>query len=118
MGPHAQDADDAFLFEDLVDKPVLNVDPAGIHTCEAPDEALVAGRRRKRILSQNLDEALSFRRESAGGELLRILRGLLGENDPPHRYHSTSSRASSRSSRAASFRLSVIPGIPCRYKVS
>ena len=36
----------------------------------------LAGMYSRRINIQHLDEALSFRLESAGGELLRILRGL------------------------------------------
>ena len=66
MGPHAQDADDAFLFEHLIDEPVLNTNSARVHPRKVAHEALVARKRRERILCQDLAEALSFRLEAAG----------------------------------------------------
>ena len=115
VGPHSKDAHSALL---LVDESVLDVDPAGAHPGQVPDEALVAGRSGERVFLEQVDERLGFRLEPARGELLRVLRGLLRENDAPHGYHCTSTTASSRSSRAAAFKLSAIPGTPCRYRVS
>ena len=44
VGPHANDLDRMLLVEHLIDKPMLDVDAAGVSTGEIPDE-LFEGRR-------------------------------------------------------------------------
>ena len=65
VSPHSKDAHSALLLEDLVDESVLDVDPAGAHPGQVPDEALVAGRSGERVFLEQVDERLGFRLEPA-----------------------------------------------------
>jgi len=52
MGPHAEYLHDAFVFQNLIDKPVLNIDAAGICAFQIPQEFLERRWLLKRVSSE------------------------------------------------------------------
>jgi hypothetical protein len=61
MRPHPKDLDDAFLFQDLIDQAVLNVNAAGVCAAQIPDEFLEWRRPAERIFGENAEELFRFR---------------------------------------------------------
>lgn len=113
MRPHAQDADDFFLFEDFVDEPVLDVDPARVFPGEVADEPFVRRRRLERIFLQRFDELRGYPLEVGCREFPGVFYGLLGIDNRPG--HQSSSRALSSSGSSLAARMdSLIPGMEQR----
>jgi hypothetical protein len=72
MRPHPKDLDDAFLFEDLIDQAVLNINAAGVCAAQIPEELLERRRSAKRIFGEDAQELFRFRAETRRGETARI----------------------------------------------
>ena len=53
MAPHAKHLDSTFVFDDLIDEPVLNIDPARVCPAHISDEFLNQRRPPKGIIGEN-----------------------------------------------------------------
>ena len=53
MSPHSNDLDSSYLFQDLVDETVLDIDSTRIGSGKVPDEPFKGWRGLKRILGQD-----------------------------------------------------------------
>lgn len=71
------------LVEHLIDKPMLDVDAAGVSTGEIPDELFEGRRAYPRIGAKNIEQLFRFVAKAAVGDLSGILLRLLREYDPP-----------------------------------
>lgn len=88
--PHADDLHRTFRIEDLVDESMLDVDAAGICTCEVADQFLEGGRALPRIPAQDVEQLFGFIPQTAPGDLPGVFLSLFCEADPPRRsgrYH-------------------------------
>lgn len=54
MRPHPQHLDDAFIWEHLADKAVLDVDAPRVRAGEVADELLEGRRRAKRVIGEEI----------------------------------------------------------------
>ncbi len=54
MGPQADDLDDFLLFKDLVDKPMVNVDPPRVCPLQIPNQLFIGRRILERIFLEDL----------------------------------------------------------------
>ena len=91
MPPETDDFDGPNVFQDLIDEPVLNVDPTGVRTGEVADEFFIRGRGLVGILTKHGKQGFGFETQPRRGELLGIFLGLACEDDPPG-YHANFSR--------------------------
>jgi hypothetical protein len=71
--PHPKDLYDPFLFDDLVNESVLQVDATRVCPLKITDQLLVPGRRAKGILTQEGDQALCLCFQAGANQLDRIL---------------------------------------------
>ena len=91
MRPEADDFDGPDVFQDLIDEPVLDVDPAGVRADEVADEFFVRGRGLEGILTKDGQQGFGFETQPRRGELLGVFLGLACEDDLPG-YHANFSR--------------------------
>src|SRR4051794_3696407 len=113
MSPHTEDLHRVFRFEDLVDEPLLNVNPSRVGTREVTHELFEWRWFLERVCFENVEECFGFRAKSRGSEFLSVLLCLLCENDGPVHQPGSSSqlgRGVSMPSRIDS----LIPGIERR----
>ena len=83
VGPHAEDLDGLDVVQHLIDKPVLDVDPAGTRPCQVAKESLVGRGSLIRVLRQNLEKALGGRFQAGAGQLLCIVSCLARVDESP-----------------------------------
>jgi hypothetical protein len=65
--PHSKDFDCLFLVEDLIDEAMLDVDAAGIGSCQIADKLLVGRRILVRIVGHYGEKPFSLPTKSARG---------------------------------------------------
>lgn len=68
VGPHAQDVHDVAIGEDLVDKPMLNVDASRVAVGRGTDELFVPWRCTERVLGEQVEEPLGPLLQARGCE--------------------------------------------------
>jgi len=117
MGPHSKHFHDSLLLQDLIDKPVLNVNSSGVGTGEISNQLFECRRCLKRIFPYQVQQSLSFGLEIALGELFRIFYSLLGIGKLP-RHQSSSVSKSSIGVSIPSRMDSRMPGTDNKYIVS
>lgn len=88
MRPQPDDLDDFDVRQDLINKPMLDVDPAGIGTGQVADELFEGRRILKGILAQNSQQGFRLGPEPRGREFLGVFLGLFGINQPPNHQRS------------------------------
>lgn len=115
--PHPEDFDDSFLIEDLVDKTVLNADPARIRPGEIANELLEGRWRLPRIPSEDVDQLFRSRTKARTGDPARVLLRLSCEDNGPA-YHPGWPEHSSAGVAIPSRIDSRIPGTDRRNSVS
>lgn len=121
MSPHANDLDRAFRVDDLIDEPVLDVDPTGIGALEVPDQLFKRRRALPRIPVENIEKPFGLVAKSATGDLMGVFLRLSGKDDLPWncRVYQPGFSDVLESGVRSPFRIdSRIPGIARRYKVS
>jgi hypothetical protein len=117
VGPHPQNLDHFVVFNHLVHEAVLDVDATRVGPREVAQQLLVAGRILKWVLPQNLQQGLCPRLQPDLGELLRVLLGMLREDQSPA-HQSKSSDISSWGVDIPSRMDSIIPGTMARCNIS
>lgn len=101
------------VLEDLVDEPVLDVDPARVRAAQVTDELLERRRRAERILFERAEKRLRFGSESGGRQELRVLLRSLRVDEPPAHQSSLSSSESTGVAMPSTIE-SRMPGIETR----
>ena len=91
MRPETNDFDGPNVFQDLIDEPVLDGDPAGVRTGEVADEFFIRGRGPVGILTKHGQQDFGFETQPRRGELPGVFLGLAREDDLPG-YHANFSR--------------------------
>ena len=90
MRPHSNDLHNPFIFENLVDQSMLDIDPARICPSQITNKFFVSGRSLEGIDFKNFEEFLGFGFQPGRREFLSILLSLSGVDKRP-RLHQTSS---------------------------
>lgn len=117
VSPEAEDFHHSEVVEDLVDQPVLDVDPARIGSRQVANQFLKGRRSLLRILCQSGKQEFRLRLETGSRQLFRILLRLPRKDDPPTHQRSSGAQASTGVVRP--FRIdSRIPGIESKWSVS
>ena len=117
MRPHAEDLDDPLLLQDLVDQPVLDIDPSRISTAQIAYQLLKRRRRLQRIFSQQIEEFLYPGTQTRSGDFPGILLRLASVDQFPT-HQSSSPAHSSTGVFIPSMMDSRIPGMESRWSVS
>ena len=113
MGPHANDFDDAFFFQDLIHEAMVDVDAAGICARQIADQLFKGRVSLKWVLFQHCKKLLRFFLQSGGGQLLGISLRLFGVDEAP--FHHLRFLAHFSTGVFSPFRMdSLMPGIESR----
>lgn len=91
VGPQTDHFDGPALFQDLVDEPVLDGDPARVGPGEIPDQLLVGRGDAEGIAPEQVKQDLSFGPQAGGGQFFRVSLGLARKDEAPC-YHRSVSR--------------------------
>jgi len=103
----------ALAIEDLVDEPMLNVDPSGVRTAQIAHQLLERRRSLIRVLFEYAEEGLGLGLQAGSSQMLGVLLGGLRVDEPPG--HQSSSLSSSSAGVAMPSRMdSRMPGIETR----
>ena len=115
--PEAEDFHHSEVVEDLVDQPVLDVDPARIGSRQVANQFLKRRRSLIWILCQSGKQEFRFRLKTGSRQLFRILLRLPRKDDPPTHQRSSGVQASTGVVRPLRID-SRIPGIESKWSVS
>ena len=117
VSPEAENLHHSEVVEDLVDQPVLDVDPARIGAGQVTNQFLKGRRSLIRILSQSGEQEFRLGLETGSRQLFRILLGLPCKDNPPTHQRSSGAQASTGVDRPLRID-SRIPGIESKWSVS
>ncbi len=117
MRPHSNDLYGVDVIQDLVDQPMLDIDPPRAGASEVSYQFLVCRRGSIGVFSENLEQSFRLGLKAGLGELPCIFLGLLGKHQSPAHHSSSASHCSTGVSSPLRMD-SRIPGRDARYRVS
>ena len=118
MGPHPKHLDGTFVFDDLIDEAVLNIDPARICPAKISDKSLKRRRPPKGIIGEDAEKLLRLWPETRRSQTTGVLLRRLCEDDLPGRHQPGSFSHRSIGVASPSAMDSRMPGTERRYRVS
>jgi len=118
MGPHAEHFNDAFVFHDLIDQTMLDINAAGVRAAQIAEKFLERRRFPEGVFSENVEELFRFGPEARGTETASVFLGLRGEDDLPRCHQPGSFSHWSVGVAIPSMIDSRMPGTDRRCKVS
>jgi hypothetical protein len=117
MCPHPNDFHNAVVFENLVDEPMLDIDPSGIRSSQITNELFVPRRSLKGIYFENLEEFFSLGSQSSCSEFLGVLLSLFRVNKRPFHQESSGEHFSTGVFKPRTIDSRIL-GMESRYNVS
>jgi len=83
MGPHAKHLNRVLFLEDMIDKPMLNIDTAGVCALQVAKKFFERRRPLEGIVRENCKKLFSFGSQARRCQPPGILLSLLREDNPP-----------------------------------
>jgi len=117
VSPQTQYLHHSLIFERLIHKSVLNIDPSRVGAGKITDELLVGKRILERIIGQNIQKKLRLWFQACTRKFLGVLLRLFREDEEV--FHQSSFLAHAATGVASPERMeSRIPGIETKYRLS
>jgi hypothetical protein len=88
MGPHADDLDQLFFFQHLIDQAMLNINSTGICTGQISYQLMVRWRAFEGVLLENIQKLFCLCFKPNRGYIPGVFTGLLGKDYIPGRQSS------------------------------